>query len=477
MANMISQLIAKTIPRYIENTKELIEEYGSISDAPLDKIKPKAEIEHKLVYESYAQTETLEPIYYFVLDLMNDFRLNPEKLIDNFSPTPGSTQFVELGERAIRMQQQASQSLGALNAVLKSILNLIYGLKDFNLRMRSYEQLKSPDKKISNGAKLALKQIWMDKVDVSKGNSSIKGLAISQGGAFSTIIDAFLISDTVQDVLKLDLNDIVKRILVPRIQEFNQWLEESEKVLKTRYEIERNYLKSQVNNLKLYSRWTKPYLLAAQQLEASMSKNAALVKTFNRTILELTLFGKSPVKAEDVLPPALKNKSVRDYNTCVLVDFTFNAAPIQGGRFMGRVEVSFKGYALNDDEVAKFKQEFEKSDTLDALKLIEGITDESLNKIQQEIDFFLNEKTPEEKAKEEKEASEESNPFLALFGFYNKKPEKKKEEGKKKEITDIRPDNWMEKEYLRPAAEESTKEITFKLFDLYKKAHGMPSYS
>ena len=45
--------------------------------------KGRPEAEHEMVYES--SSETLEPVYFFILDLMNDFGLNPEKLIDNFS--------------------------------------------------------------------------------------------------------------------------------------------------------------------------------------------------------------------------------------------------------------------------------------------------------------------------------------------------------------------------------------------------------
>ena len=56
------------------------------------------------------------------------------------------------------------------------------------------------------------------------------------------------------------------------------------------------------------------------------------------------------------------------------------------------------------------------------LKLIEGATDESLNQLQEEINSFLNEKEEKEKEKEQKDTS---NPFLALFGFYNTKEEKR----------------------------------------------------
>jgi hypothetical protein len=40
----------------------------------------------------------------------------------------------------------------------------------------------------------------------------------------------------------------------------------------------------------------------------------------------------------------------------------------------------------------------------------------------------------------------------------------------------IKSDDFLEKSYLRPLAEDSAKELTFNLFDIYKKSHGMPSY-
>src|SRR3989344_9520501 len=106
----------------------------------------------------------------------------------------------------------------------------------------------------------------MDKVDMARGNSSIKAMALGQAG-FQTLINAFLMVSSPKDVDSLDLNDMVKRILKPRIQEFNIWVDQSEKELRKRYEIEKTYLRSQVSSLKLYSRWVKPYLRAAEQLK------------------------------------------------------------------------------------------------------------------------------------------------------------------------------------------------------------------
>lgn len=419
---------------------------------------------------------------------MNDFGLGAEKLIDNFSSSPGSGYFSELGQRATIMQNQAMKVMGDINTVLRSVLNLIYDLKEFRVRLQSYDDLKDNSKK--EAAILSLKQIWMDKVDIQKGNSSIKAMGLGQSG-FATLIDAFLACKNEEDVKKLDLNERVKRILLPRINEFNIWVKQSEQELRKRYELEKTYLKSQVNSLKLYSRWAKPYLKAANDLESkSMDREPALVKTFNTLLLELVLIGKRELNVKDAalegtLPKEFaKDKfadKFRKYYSCILVEFTFRGIPQRVSQqahftFGGKADVIFKAYALNEDELKKLNKELEKSDLNDALKLVEGATDESLKQMQDEINFFLEEK---DKKEEEKKTQDESNPFLALFGFYDKN--KKEEKPKKKEEEDsdkpVKKDNWIEENHLRPLAEQNAKETAMTLFDIYKKAHGMASYT
>ena len=372
---------------------------------------------------------------------------------------------------------------------MRSILNIIYDLKEFRIRLSNYEDLKTKNR---DAAVLALKQIWMDKVDITKGNSSIKAMALGQAG-FQTLIDAFLFCKEIKDVDTIDLNDRVKRILRPRILEFNDWLGNSEKELRKRYELEKNYLKSQVNSLKLYARWAKPYLKAAQQLEMKeMPKEPALVKAFNTIILELTLFGKQKIKPVEEalagnLPKELEKfdrmKNKRDYFFCVLVEFRFRGIPQRIAQqshyaFGGKAEVSFKSYVLNSDEVKKFQEELDSSETNDVMKLIEGSTGESLETMQDEINFFLEDKEPE--SEESMDSRDTSNPFTALIGGYEKKTAPAKKPTSEKEGNK----NWwptkesyMEENVLRKFTEEKAEEMAFKLFDVYKKAHGMPSYT
>ena len=453
------------------------------SVSPYYQKKKGPESSHTIIYDS--SSETLEPVYFFMLDLMNDMGLAPQKLVDNFSSSPGSGHFSEFGQRASIMQQQASKILGDVNTVLRSVLNIVYDLKEFKIRLQSYDKAKSKDKNEQEGAILALKQIWMDKVDIAKGNSRIKAMALGQAG-FQTLIDAFLVAKDEKDVDKIELNDQVKRILRPRIHEFNNWIGESEKELRKRYEIEKNYLRSQVNSLKLYSRWVRPYLSAAQSLEQKeMGGNPALVKMFDTIILELTLMGKNKLDLADeaskenvpldFASPKFTDKLKRNYYSCILVDFTFRGIPQKTPQghytFGGRAEITFKAYSLNDDELKKFDEEMKKSEINDVLSLINGMTTDSLGPLQEDINSFLEEKEPEVEAA--KKSKEESNPFFALFGKYEKKEEKK--ETPKETV--VAPETWIESTYFRSLSAENAKSRLFDLFDIYKKAHGMTSFT
>jgi hypothetical protein len=229
----------------------------------------------------------------------------------------------------------------------------------------------------------------------------------------------------------------------------------------------------------------KPYLKAAQQLEMKNSdREPSLVNMFNTLRLELALLGKSKIDVKKLalagdFPKEFENEKFlrnlrRNYYSCILVNFTFRAIPRQGN-FVGRSQITFKAYALNDDELKKLDEELEKSDIGDMLSLIEGATTESIAQLKEDIDYFLKEPSREEK----EEKKDDSNPFTALIGGYNKKgkkEEKKPESAERKEII-VTPDNWIEKEHTRKYTANSAKDTCFALFDIYKKAHGMPSYT
>lgn len=431
--------------------------------------------EYNLNYDS--TSETLEPLYFWILDKMTEqLGGKPDKLVDNFTSSPGSGHFSELMGKATKMQEEAMKIMQTTGILIKSMIQIIYDLKDFKIRLSQYDALNSKNPVEKEAAMLALKQVWMDNVDMKRGAGSINALTTGQLN-FVTLRDAFMMAKSLEEIKAMDLNDRVKRILEPRFLEFMKWRELSEVELRKRYDIEKIYLRNQLNSLKLYARWAKPYLKAASQLEQRANpKEPALVHAFNTIVFELTLFGKKKLDPFDLaankkIPEAFKdNKFKRDYMQCVLVDFYFRGIPQRVGNnyvFGGRADVFFRAYALNSEEIAVMMKALDDSDFNDALKLVSGMTDESIKALQEDINYFLGE---EEKIEKKKQETGWDNPFSALFGL----SKKKKEEKKLLTLADVKPDSYVEK-FLRQYAAYEAKTSCFKTFDQYKKAHGMAS--
>jgi hypothetical protein len=485
--NLIAAISPNTYcdPSVKEDVKKLVKEKGYLEAAGKAKVSDGNSEKHKLIYDS--PSEGLEPTYFWILDFMNQLFKGVDKITDNFTSSVGSGHFSELQGKATRMQDEAMKILGGISQIIKTILNLVYDLKEFKLTLEPYEALESDDSATRNAALLSLKQRWLDTVDLPKRQTtSIKALAGQMD--YVTIIDAFMAARSVDDVTKpvdeggLDLNDRVKRLLQQRVYEFFQWITESEKQLRKRYEIERNYLKSQVNSLKLYSKWIKPYLKAAHNLEQRAAEGASVVSVFNTLMLELCLLGKNEYNPKDDvaqgnLPKIYEKVKTRKYHPIVIVEFNFRGIPQKVGQhyaFGGRTDIVFTSYALNDQELKVFKENIEKDTFGDMLTFAENITKDSLEQIQEDIDEFINEeKKEEDKKKKEEKKSEDINPFTALFSFF--KPQKKEDKKDEDLSKGIRSDDEYEKE-IRKRAAHKAKESCFLVFDIFKKSRGMPSH-
>jgi hypothetical protein len=457
-----------------ESVSEIIER---ILKKTVTKMKPEAIRKHELVYQS--PTETLEPIYFWIVDMMNNFfGGKTEKLIDNFSSSVGGGHFGELSQKKSILQKNVTETMGTINTVLRSMINLIYDLKDFEIRLEHYDDSNSKDPEKRGAGLLALKQVWLDSVDMKRGNGAIHMMA--QNLNFVTLRDAFMKVNSIKEVKEVDLNERVKRILEPRISEFFKWKETSERELRARFNIEKNYLKSQVNMLKLYSRWVKPYLIAATKLEGEeYDKDPDLVNAFNTLKLQLTLMGKSKLDIEDAIitkqiPKAMK-KPGKDFYSVVVVDFTFRGIPNKVGQhyaFGGRVKAMFKAYAMTSDELKVFDEEMKKSDLSDVLALIDGATNESIDELRKDIEHFTGEMKDK---KTDKESGSDTNPFSALFSPFFGSGEKKKKEEKKITLKDLKKDSYSDS-VLRALAAYNSSNTCFTIYDVYKKAHGMASH-
>lgn len=503
----IPKLIATICPEYYaKNPSEInkLKKEGKFWEAVSIAKERSPEAGEKFILSYNSSAEGLEPIYFWILDFLGGDERKVKKIIDNFVSSPGSGHFSEMMGKATRMQEEGMKVMQTIGVLIKSVINIIYDLRQFELRLNDYKIAESKDKDKREAGMLALKQTWLDNVDIKRGNSSIKAMTFSQQGAFVTLLNAFFMAqdETLKDINgnEIDLNDIVKRLLRQRLAEFKEWARLSKYELTKRFNMEKAWLRSQVDSLKLYARWAKPYLQSAEQLRmaGNIGSSSALVKAFNTNIMQLVIRKADGVDVQDAvfshnLPPGFEKlaekKLIRKYNACIFVDFKFRGIPQridQHYSFGGKSDVIFTGYALTDEEIKEMDKRLEESDVNDALKLVEGVTTGSLKEIEEDIRHFLEDKEDRigkeegDKDKEEKKKEEvdDSNPFLALIGkgtFWGK--EDKKKDGKKADklgVYILKKENYAEK-VVRQFALANSKAGCFKVYDIYKKAHGMGS--
>tara|TARA_Y100000310_G_scaffold228284_1_gene230594 strand:- start:1413 stop:2918 length:1506 start_codon:yes stop_codon:yes gene_type:complete len=438
---------------------------------------------YKLTFES--PQAQLEPIYYWLLDFIQDGEWETKKITDNFMSSPGSGHFAEIGQKVSKMQEEGMKLIGLVNTIIKSVVQLIYDLKEFEIRLENYDEIRSEDKKKKEAGMLSLKQIWLDNVDIKKGNGSINVLT-SQAG-FVTLRELFFGINTPEELEKISdkkegiVNLQTKRLITPRLNEFWKWIKYSEKELRKRMNIEKNYLKSQVETIKMYSSWMRPYLKAAEDLkQKGFESSAALVNAFSTSMFELEILGKKSAQ----VPEKFKDYNLkRNYYSIILIKLIYRGHVSQrvtqkgdyGFALGGKVDMTFESYVLNGEELKLVEEEMEREDVADSMKFSGDIAADAISEIKEDLDYFLGKK--EDKIEEEKKKKKEKdiNPFKALFDLFKK--DKKKKKGDKKEIIgikDIKKDNFVEKSIRANAADEAVN-FLYNVYDIYKKSHGMAS--
>ncbi len=440
---------------------------------PLLTSQDNTKVEYRLTYDSL--NEGLEQIYFWILDFMRDsspggLDLEVKKGQEIFEASVSSGYFGEIGQRATLMQQKAMEYLSTINNVLKSIINIIYDLKEFEIRLKAYNESKSEKQEEKDAAIKSLKGIWMDQVDARKGRASIN--LLTQDLQFITLRDAFFYVNTPKDINDLDLNERVKNILKRKLEEYSAWCEMSEKEIRKRYSLEKVYLRSQAGTLRLYANWLKPYLIAAQKLkmrssEAKTLTNPNIVNSFSNMEMEIKLYGTKEVE------PRTVHESLREiildtkYYAVIEVIANFRSVPSalsgQGGRHYihgGRTDLTFKAFVYDDTE----KEALENFELYEDLDLIEDFVGMSLELLQKEIDEYLKEKPKEEEPKKLKS----QNPFAGTISSFRDmfKPIKVLKFHKMK----VSPIIYSE---VEKAAENSAKKFAFTIYNVYKKTHGM----
>ena len=485
---------------------EVIKEQGLV------KLSNGEPVQLQLLYDSLS--EGLEPIYFWTLDFMrgsgpNGIGLEVNKVEEQFEASVSSGYFGDIGGKISIMQDRAMKILQTVNTVVRSIINLIYDLKEFDIRLETYDDLKSEDIDKREGAGLALKALWMDQVDIKKGRGGVN--MMSQQLQFATLRDAFMFAKSEKDAERIDVNKRVKGVLKRKLNEYLKWKEYSERELRKRRSIEKTYLKSQVDSLRLYTKWARPYLLAAQKLQMAEFKTKAglptpnIVATFNTMQMELSLFGKKEIKPENVYESYKKIKFPQKYYSCVSVDFKFVAIPQavrtqQGTQYVhgGQTTINFNAYALTEEEIKELElQELHKD-----MEIVDNLTEVSLKELQKDIDYYLKEDIDKKlgEIEDKKEKIEYLEEQLRKIEDEDVKAETKlmlkklKKEFKlklpfsdafsgftdmTKQIVDGIRDLFRfnlesyEARQIKKIAEESALNDCSLIYEIYKKAHGM----
>ncbi|MFH0868940.1 MAG: hypothetical protein V1839_01805 [archaeon] len=480
-------------PEEREKEKRLIKEEANLL-AGGRKVGTKIELRaYELTYDSFG--ESLEPIYYWLLDfLREDLGYEVEKTADYFAAAEASSWFGEMGMRRTSMEKRASEILGTINMVVKSIINLVYDLREFDLRFKNYEDIKSKDPKAAKSGEQSLKTVWLTEVDMKKGNAAINALV--QNLNFIGLRDAFMAADirwgksreearenARKAAEKIETTEIVKRPLVGRVVEFVDWIYLSESELRKRYEVEKAYLKSQVAALKVYTSWARPYLIATHRLmpvevsqfggeyekEFGISP-ADLATGFDVMHTYLEIFGKKEVKTYGHLPEITfseENKENRIY-ACVEIRLGYRVS--QGGRderghYMakGKVVMQFIPYVLSAKQLKKLKE----LQMQEPLQFIDDITRETLAAMSDDINDYVEGKKTEKKEeakfefpiiKQIKWTAEQIGKFQNAFNKLGIKPKRKQD--------------W-EVMLLKAAAAKKAAKDVFTVYEIYKKSHGM----
>jgi len=310
-------------------------------------------------------------------------------------------------------------------------------------------------------------------------------LMVQQLG-FATLRDAFMFANSQQEVESLDLNKRVKGIIARKLEEYKQWKKYSQIELTKRRNIEKAYLKSQVESLKLYTKWAKPYLAAAQKLGFKDSSSPHIVSSFNNMELKLSIFGKKEVKPSSVYDRYSNLKLDQKYYACIEVEFKFRSIPQSirtagANQYIhtGTTSITFKPYAFSGEEI----EAIEKQELYEDMDIVENLTDVSLKELQAELDFYLTDKEEEEKQTKESEKLRKKNkrkdalksPFGRLPEGFSDMMDPIINGVKHFPIFNAGKTNYASS-LVQGKAKETALKSTLVMYDVYKKTHGMLSW-
>jgi hypothetical protein len=220
-----------------------------------------------------------QPEYFSVMQMFATIGYRPIRIAESVDPSALSSLMNMVLEKKKNLEDRVMQLLGSINTVLKSLIAMIYELKELDRNIYFYDELKDTNKEKAEAAELALKRVFLDTVDSRKGGASLSALSRSptqgQGGpGFIDIMSVFYQVKSLKEVSQIDRNEQYKNILKNRYIEYEKWKEINGNDLKSRKSILLQYLKSQMGSFNLYVDWCSTYLSLLSKMGFNTATNA-----------------------------------------------------------------------------------------------------------------------------------------------------------------------------------------------------------
>jgi hypothetical protein len=351
--------------------------------------------------------ESIGKFYNMVLKELRDFKMpNIVKIDQTLSASPTSAFYADVAQRKAYAKEQVDKGMQIIGGIMQTVIKLIYSLREFDLILDIFKRLLGKDDKERIGAELNLRRIFLDEVDAKKGRGSIHNMTTAQGMEFVSLRDNFLIIKDLKSIDDLNANDRIKRILKDRFSEYEDWKKAYKKDIEGRKKIQKEFLRSQVESMKMQLEWVKPYYTLMQQLNIDTGvANPDLLAGIDTSIIKTKI--RTVLGGPDAKIPSLATAFVD-------VDFSFKTSPVQvrgaqGQAFHHRfsTEIKYTPYVMSNEDYEKVK----KVETMRDIKFLETIVGESLSAIKDDLEKYM---AGEDIKKEEKE-KERRIPFDFLF--------------------------------------------------------------
>ncbi len=252
-----------------------------------------------------------QPEYYSVMQIFGAIEYKPLKTAESVDPSSLSSLMNMVFEKRKNLEDRVMQLLGNINTVLKSLIAIIYELKELDRNIYFYDELKDSDKEKAEAAELALKRIFLDNVDSRKGGASLSALSRSPtqsqaGPGFIDIMSVFYQVKNLKEVQEIDRNEQYKNILKNRYIEYEKWKEINGNDLKNRKKMLLQYLKSQMGSFNLYVDWCSTYLSLLSKMGWNTAtraedymKGAGKPDIFENESFSVTAFAYKPIYARE----------------------------------------------------------------------------------------------------------------------------------------------------------------------------------